>query len=338
MALAPSAVAWTPQKLNDTVSRGEIYPLYFLHGDETFLIDEAIAAIEHTTIGEGMRDFNLNTFYAGEGETAHVRDAVETLPMMSPVRLVIVKDAQELSDKQWDLLMPLVDNPVSTTAFVCVASKIDKRKKHIKRFIEKGVVVEFKRPFDNQIPDWIRTLAKKHELRMAGVAVELFHQLVGSNLQDINAELGKLAQFLGGKKTASMDDVLKAVSRVRLDSVFDLTDAIGNSDRARALDCLVNLLDNGQNEVGVLALISRHVRILKLVSDGMKEGLAGQRLSSRAGVSPYFLRSYVEQARAWSDRKIERTFQALLDTDRALKSSPVASHIWLENFVIQTCS
>lgn len=329
---------WTPQRLNDTISRGDIYPLYFLYGDETFLIEESVAALEYATIGEGMRDFNLNTFYGSENEASRIRDAAETLPMMSPVRLVIVKDAQDLSEKQWDLLMGLIDEPVPTTAFVCVANKIDKRKKYIKRFQEKGVVVEFKRPFENQIPDWIRTLAKKHELKMVGDAVTLFHQLVGSNLQDINAELGKLAQFLGGRKQASVDDVLKAVSRIRLDSVFDLTDAIGRSDRARALDCLVNLLDNGQNEVGVLSLISRHVRILKLVSDGMKEGLAGARLSSRAGVSPYFLRSYVEQAKAWSDRKIEMTFQALLDTDRALKSSPIASHIWLENFVVRTCS
>lgn len=329
---------WTPQRLNDTIARGEIYPLYFLYGDETFLIEETVAALEHTTIGEGMRDFNLNTFYGSENEASRIRDAVETLPMMSPVRLVVVKDAQDLNEKQWDLLMGLIDEPVPTTAFVCVANKIDKRKKYIKRFQEKGVVVEFKRPFENQIPDWIRTIAKKHELKMTGDAVTLFHQLVGSNLQDINAEIGKLAQYLGGRKQASIDDVLKAVSRIRLDSVFDLTDAIGSSDRARALDCLVNLLDNGQNEVGVLALISRHVRILKLVSDGMKEGLAGARLSSRAGVSPYFLRSYVEQAKAWSDRKIELTFQALLDTDRALKSSPIASHIWLENFVVRTCS
>jgi DNA polymerase-3 subunit delta len=101
---------------------------------------------------------------------------------------------------------------------------------------------------------------------------------------------------------------------------------------------LANLLDHGQNEVGVLALISRHVRILKLVADGLREGLSGPKLASRAGVSPYFLKSYVDQARAWSDRKIEHTFQALVDTDRALKSSPVASHIWLENFVVQTCT
>jgi len=336
--MAAESSQWTPQSLTNATVKGDIYPLYFLYGDETFLIDEALAQLEVAALGDGLRDFNLNTFYGSEADAAQIRDAVETLPMMSQVRVVVVKEAHELSDKDWELLWPLVDEPVNTTAFICVGSKIDKRKKHIKRFIDRGVVVEFKRPFDNQIPDWIRTIAKKHGLTLTGDAVDLLHQLVGSNLSDINGELTKLAQYLGEKKKAGPDEVLKVVSHVRLDSVFDLTDAIGHNDRARALTCLANLLDNGQNEVGVLALISRHVRILRLVSDGMKEGLSGQRLASRAGVSPYFLKSYVDQAREWNSTKIDRTFEALLDTDRALKSSPVASHIWLENFIVQTCS
>lgn len=329
---------WTPQKLNDSIRKGEVYPLYYLYGDETFLIDETLKSIEQIALGDGLRDFNLNTFHAEDAEVSQIRDSVETLPMMAQVRVVVVKDAQELNDKDWDLLMPLVDEPVPTTAFICVGSRIDKRKKHIKRFAEKGIVVEFKRPYDNQIPEWISTIARKHGIKMGADAVDLMHQLAGSNLQDINSEMQKLASYLGERKTATVEDVMQVVSRVRLESVFDLTDAIGHNDRARALFCLANLLENGQSEVGVLALISRHVRILKLVNDGMKEGLSGQRLSSRAGVSPYFLRSYVDQSKYWTERKIDHTFQALLDTDRALKSSPVAAHIWLENFIVQTCS
>jgi DNA polymerase-3 subunit delta len=328
---------WNSQRLSDSIARGEIYPLYFFHGDETYLIDEAMVALEMAAIGEGLRDFNLNTFYGQEADPSQIRDAVETLPMMSKVRLVVIKDAQELSEKDWDLLMPLIDEPVPSTALICIASKVDKRKKYMKRFLEGGIVIEFKRPFENQIPDWIRSIARKHDLKLGSDAVDLIHQLVGSNLSDINAEIKKLAGYVGEKKQAGVDEVLQVVSRVRLDSVFDLTDAIGQNDRVRALDCLVNLLENGQNEVGVLALISRHVRILKLVSDGLKEGLSGGRLSSRAGVAPYFLKSYVDQSQRWNVRKTETTFKALLDTDRALKSSPVAAHIWLENFIIQTC-
>lgn len=329
---------WSPQALETSIEKGEVYPLYFLYGDETFLIEEMLTTLVNTALGEGLRDFNLNTFYGGEADPAQIRDAVETLPMMAQVRVVVVKDAHDLNDKDWEQLSRLIDEPVSTTALVCVGSKIDKRKKFIKKFQEKGVVIEFKRPYDNQVPDWIKSISKKYGLQLSSDAVATVHQLVGSNLQDINGELQKLQSYLGEKKKASVEDVLAVVSRLRVDSVFDLTEAIGRNDRARALTCLANLLDHGQNEVGVLALISRHVRILKLVSDGMKEGLAGAKLSSRAGVSPYFLKSYVDQAKSWNERKIEHTFQALLDTDRALKSSPVASHIWLENFVVQTCS
>ncbi|HVK61002.1 MAG TPA: DNA polymerase III subunit delta [Bdellovibrionales bacterium] len=335
---------WTPQSLTEAVNRGEIYPLYFLYGDETYLIDDALANLESVILGDGLRDFNLNSFYGSEADPAQVRDAVETLPMMAQVRVVIIKEAHELGEKDWEALSPLLDNPVPTTALICVGQKIDKRKKYIKRFIDAGCVVEFKRPYDNQIPDWVKSIAKKHGLQLSGGAVELMQQLVGSNLSDIDAEMKKIAQYLSispkasDKQKVSEDDVMKVVSHVKLDSVFELTDAIGTRDRARALTCLANLLDNGQNEVGILALVSRHVRILKLVNEGVREGLSGQRLSARAGVSPYFLKSYVGQARTWNDRKIEDTFQALLDTDRALKSSSVAPHIWLENFIVQTCS
>lgn len=329
---------WTQQRLSDSIAKGQVYPLYFFYGDETYLMDESLSELQDMALGDSLRDFNLNTFYASDAEISQIRDAAETLPMMAQVRVVIVKEAHELNDKDWEQLGALIEEPVPTTALICVGTKIDKRKKYIKRFIERGVVIEFRRPFENQIPEWIQKIAKKKGIKLSSDAVSLVHQLVGSNLQDISAELTKLAQYLGTRKQAGPDDVMQVISHVRMDSVFDLTDAIGRNDRARALHCLVNLLDHGQSEVGVLSLISRHIRILKLVNDGMREGLSGQRLSSRAGVSPYFLKSYIDQVRHWNERKIEHTFQALLDTDRALKSSPVASHIWLENFIVQTCT
>ncbi len=331
-------MSWTPQTLESSIRREEIHPLYLFHGDETFLIDEALAELEALALGDGLRDFNFNVFYGDEADGARIRDAAETLPMMAAQRVIVVKEAQDLSDADWNSLWPLLDEPIDSCVLVFVATKIDKRKKHFKRALETGVVVEFKRLFENQVPDWIARIADKHGVKMSRDALALLHQMVGSNLTDINMEMWKLASFLGDRKQVGVDDVLKAVSRVRIESVFDLTDAIGGNDRARALTCLANLLDNGQNEVGALALVSRHVRILKLVNEGLREGLSGQRLSARAGVPPFFLKRYVEQSRHWSAPKIDRTFRALLDTDRALKSSPVASHIWLENFVVQTCS
>ncbi len=330
-------MSWTPQSLEDTIKREEIYPLYFFYGEEAFLIDDAVLRVTELGLGEGLRDFNYTSFYGDDADPIAIRDAVETFPMMAETRVVVLKEAQDLSDKEWEQLMPVIENPVESCVFICTASKVDKRKKHIKRILETGVVVEFKRPYDNQIPDWIRTIAKRLKLKIENDAVTVLHQLVGSNLTDIHSELLKLGQYLGDSNVITADDVTKVVSRVRVDSVFELTDAIGSNDRGRALSNLANLIEHGQNEVGVLALVSRHVRILQLVNDGLKQGLSGQRLSQHAGVSPFFLKAYVEQSRHWNKTKIERTFRALLETDRALKSSQVSHPIWLENLIIQTC-
>jgi DNA polymerase-3 subunit delta len=330
-------VSWTPQSLDETIKREEIYPLYFLYGEEPFLIEDAAARITELALGEGLRDFNYTSFYGDDADAIAVRDAVETFPMMADLRVVVLKEAQDFSDKDWEQLTPVIENPVDSCVFLCTASKLDKRKKFVKRFMEAGVVVEFKRPYDNQIPDWIKIIAKRHKLKLDDEAIRVLHELVGGNLSDLNAELLKLSQYLGDAKTVSADDVKNVVSRVRIDSVFDLTDAIASQDRSRALSNLANLLEHGQSEVGVLALVTRHVRILQLVNTGLKDGLSGQRLSQHAGVSPFFLKRYVDQSRYWNNPKIEATYRSLLETDRMLKSSPVPGSLWLEHFIVETC-
>lgn len=297
-----------------------------------------------------MRDFNLSTFDAMDSAPDLVRDALETLPMMAPNRVVVLKNAQQFSDKQWEILIPFLEKPLQGAVLVCLASKIDKRKRYWKRLLDTGVSLECKRPYENQIPEWIDFLSSRHAVKFDSEAAATLQQIVGSNLSDLDSEIRKLAIYCGGRsprageasnKKAPLlvdtDDVMKVVSHVRIETVFDFADAVGSSDRARALDCLANLLDQGQNEIGIIALVARHVRLLQATSEGVREGLSGQRLAARVGVSPFFVRSYADQARHWSSRKIDQTLEALYDTDKALKTSPIVSHIWLENFILRVC-
>lgn len=311
--------------------------IYLLHGEEDFFINEALTLIEHTVLGEMNRDFNYDAFYGKEASVSQIVDVAETLPMMAPKRLVIVRDADKWVDSDWSQMEAYLARPSDMTLLVFVMKSVDKRKKTHKKLIEISTVFEFKKPFDNQVPIWIQYIAKKWGSRIDPDAVTLLHQFVGSSLSDVNNEMQKLSQFVGADRPIEAKDVISIVSNIKVQTVFDLSRAIGECDKARALLCLSQLLSHGQNEVGILALVSRHVRILRSVKMAQKEGVKGPQLASKVGVSPYFISEYEKQVRHWSDKKIETTFRALLDVDRALKSSPVSSHIWLENFVIQTC-
>ena len=72
-----------PAALNQKLQKGDIGPLYLLIGEETFMIDEALAKLKEKVLADGLADFNLNTFYASDCSAQDIRDAVETLPMMA---------------------------------------------------------------------------------------------------------------------------------------------------------------------------------------------------------------------------------------------------------------
>lgn len=328
---------WDLRTLQQALDRKKVSSLYLIYGEELFLVDEALKAIRRKVLQPGAEDFNYDRFMAPEATPAQVCDAAEMLPAMAERRLVIYKNIDVLKDDAWEALMPVIENPIDTTCLVLVAQKIDKRKKVYKTLMANATVVELKKPFENQIPSWIDYIASLHGLELTPDAISGMQQLVGSNLSEINNELHKIRSALGDKRTASIQDVLRVVSKARIESVFNLTDAIARRDRAQALLCLANLLENGQNESGIISLILRHVRILAQVREGQKKGMSSGKLSQVVGVPEFFMKQYISQSRVWDEKKINFTVKVLHETDKALKSSPIASHIWLENLVVKTC-
>ncbi|QLY26777.1 DNA polymerase III subunit delta [Bdellovibrio sp. KM01] len=326
------------QKFYKDLEKGNLAPMYFLFGEEPYLLNQSVERFKYAVLTEGAIDFNYSLFYASDADIVQVRDAVETLPMMAPRRLVILKEAQELTDKEWSQLEPLIEEPVDSTCFVILASRVDKRKKQIRQLLDKAECVEFKKPYENQVPSWINYIAETLGLKISNDAIHLLHKLVGHHLTEIEAELKKLGEFVEGARRIEVQDVAQVVSRSKEESVFDFTKAVGLNDRVKALEYLVHLLDQGQNEIGIISLVARHIRILLAVKKGMEEGLHGAKLAHYAQVPPYFLENYSEQARLWTAKKLEQTMVVLSETDKALKSSPLSSHIWLENMVLKTCT
>lgn len=313
-------------------------PLYLLLDQDPYLTNEATGVLRSEVLKAKGRDFNYDVFYGGQDAPSRVREAVETLPVMSAKRLIILKEAQYLKEKDWELLAPLFENPVETSCFVIVIDKVDQRKKLFKQLTQKACVVQLKPPFENQLPTWIHYIGQRLELELSSDVVGMIQQLIGTNLYEISSELRKLRDFILPRTKVEAEDVLKLVSRTRVDSVFDLARAIGSRDRVQALTSLAQLLEEGQNEIGTLALIHRHFKILAALKRGAERGLKGAQLGVVAGISPYFLKEYLDQLPAWSDLKLELAFNALREADRALKSVSLPSHILLEDFIIKSCS
>lgn len=326
------------QKFYKDLEAKSFRPLYFLFGDEPYLLNQCVSRFKYAVLSESTMDFNYSLFYAGDADIANIKDTVETLPVFTSHRLVILKNAQDLKDAELLELESLMEKPAESTVFVIMADKVDKRKKSIKMLLDHAACVEFKKPYENQLPQWISHLCKNAGLKITTEAVHRLHRLVGNNLTELENQILKIQDYIGDKNQIELSDVNTVVSVSREESVFDFTKALGQKDRVKALEQLVSLMDQGQNEISIVSLVARHMRLLLTVRSGMDQGIGGAKLASLASVPSYYIESYCDQARIWPVKKIEEALVVLHETDKALKSSPLSSHIWLENLVLKSCS
>ncbi len=312
---------------------------YYVVGEEYYLISEIRKTfVKHVHQEEGMADFNQDDIDVKQLNMGNLISILETLPVMSEKRLVFCQNAESFKDQDWEKLEPFVGSPMSSTVFVCFFKKIDRRKKFFKNLQKKAVELSAETLREWEVSPWMDYLAKKVNLKFSSSSKSLFNQLVGTGLMEIYNEMNKLKTYVGDRQEVTEKDLIAVVSRMKIDSIFDLTDAIGKKDLVKSLDYLARLLENNQSEVGALALVARHMRILAKFQEGEKRNLPKAKILALAGISPYFFQSYSKQSQLWSESQITKVMEILFEADKSLKSSPLSSHIWLENFLLQACS
>ena len=311
--------------------------LYFVLGAEPFFLSEIKKTFKRQMSSQ-LEDFNQDEVSVGETPLEEILTLFETLPLFSEKRLLFCRQADKLSERDWEKLESVLSSP-SPTVFICFFEKKDGRKKHFKFLKEKGVELKANPLRAWELAPWLDFLSEKESLSFSSSAKSLFQELVGTHLMEIQMELKKLKQYLGGKThQITEQDVLSCTSRLKIESLFDLTAALGNKNVVKSLNLLALLLNQNQNEIAILSLLARHIRILAKIKGGQKEKLSSSQLAQKAGVSPYFFKDYLKQSQLWSEQQIEQTIQALFLADKALKSSSLSSHICLENFILKSCS
>ncbi len=253
----------SPAELQKAINSNTLPELVYLYGTERFFLDRSLQQISDSLVPEDARDFNLQTFHAKECQVDDIVDSARTLPVFAPRRLVIVKGSDKFSAAELEALTRYIEEPVPESCLVFVGEKVDKRKKFFQNFQKKGALVEFKGLYENQIPSFVKEQSANYGFSFTEDAMALFCRRSGTSLQEIDGELQKLSQYLGDdKKLADVDDVKAIVSDTRIDSIFDMVNAIGRRDAGEALRLLGRLLDEGMAPLAVLSMLTRHFRQL----------------------------------------------------------------------------
>jgi DNA polymerase III subunit delta len=307
------------REIIDAARAGKLAPVYVIASDHPVLVDRAVAAIRDAAVEPAWRAFNYDVI-EGKPTAARILAAAQTLPMMAPRRMVVVRDLAPMVAEEMAGLAAYFESPSPSTVLVAMTSKLDKRMKLYAAASKKGWLHVLEAP--RQAQPWIRDEAKARGVKMNGDAVERLADAVGNDLSRLALVIDQLSVYAGGK-TITADDVEDLVADTRERSVFELTDAIGAGDLGGALAAVSSLCDQRQSALGVIAMLARFVRQVGLLHAGRAAGLGKGELASAVGVPPFVVDKLAQQARRLPPPAIARAQQLLHDADRSLKGQPI---------------
>jgi DNA polymerase-3 subunit delta len=314
------------------ISRNEISPVYIFTGDQTYLMDQAVAELKKRALGTSA-DFNFSLFYGDSASAQEIIDTAKTYPMLSRMRLVVVKNAEKLSLNELKSLESYCSFP---SPFTCLVLMLREEKKLASENTKEVFFVNFAldaKDMNEAIRDEVRKLGYDITKEAADTLVSL----IGDNLQDIHAELQKLSLFIGDRKKIESEDVEKLTEKMQFEGVFELMNALAEKDKKKALKALLELQLTSEDPIAIINKISWRFRLIwrakELLDKNTPQEVILRELKVSSGVLYYIRR----QAYNLSYEDIKRTLSVLYEGDRKLKTAYIPKNMALTKLVLELC-
>ena len=297
-------MALSKDKFRSEIERGVFRPVYVLHGEETYLRDNAVKFISRAAFSEGdFRDFNDESFSLSVPENISVAlAAANQLPMMAHRRVVRITDVRvstsaikdSLKEDVEEELKTYIKNPNPSTVLIFVVDELNGNRKLGKLLKSHDAAVEFCFPNDAETRRLAEGVFKKAGVTIEPRAMNRLVDLVGFDARRITNESEKLATAVLPNPNIDKELVDSLVRNSREGSNFDFARDLISGHKAQAIALLEKALHDGEEPLALLGLLAWQFR------DELKKSSGGRT--------------------SYSDR-IAHALERINDADLAIKTS-----------------
>ncbi len=143
--------------------------------------------------------------------------------------------------------------------------------------------------------------------------------LAGRALTRLDGELGKLAAYAGERESIGAADVEQLVAPSLESSVFRMIDFLMEGKVYDAHRIYGALLRTGENRVGILAMLTRQMRMLTHIRRLRAEGVPLREIEERLSLNHYAATRAQAQAAGGDAGKLEEMYRACAQADYDIK-------------------
>jgi len=337
---------------------------HVIHGNEEFRRSEVVARYKAEVLDEGVGDLNITVLDGRRVDLAEVMNCASAFPFLASRRLVIVEGLLQRYEKRTasedeiaeDALPPPVGDEMArlaaylpampeTTYLVLVESRTISARNPVLALAAKhpaGKVDKFEPLMGSALSQWVTERAGAIGVRITTDALREMLSRTGNDLRRIDGELHKLAAYAAYARPITADDVRELVPEDVAKAIWNLVDALGNRQAARALNLLEDNIDQrdprSRQPLYYLAMFSRQIRQILMLKDLIAQGVRADRAQQEMGLSDYPFARLQEQARKFAIEELEGILRRVLEIDQAYKTGRTDGFLALELLVLEVCA
>lgn len=221
----------TFEGIRKAIAAKDFAPVYVLHGEEGYYIDELVKDFENILPDE-EKDFNQYILFAPESEPAAVAELCMRMPMMADHQVVILKECQVPGPKKLARLATYAASPNPGTILVMCFRGKKLESKEFKDAVKKGkgVIYESPKIKEYNAPALVGEFIRKKGLSADQKSLAMLVDYIGADLSRLYNEINKLAQLLPPNAAVTPEVIEQNIGISRDYNSWELTDALCERD------------------------------------------------------------------------------------------------------------
>jgi len=315
----------TFQNIISDLKNRKFSPIYLLHGEEPYYIDEVSDYIEKHVLSEPEKGFNQTILYGKDTDFITIVNNAKRYPMMAEYQVVLIKEAQSLewNKESVEILQSYLEQPLKSTILVfCYKyAKFDKRKKVCKIIDSNGVIMESNKIYDNKVADWIVDYSRNAGYKIQLSAASLMAEYLGTNLSKVVNELDKMFLNVPKSRDISNEDVQNNIGISKDFNVFELNKALAFKDILKANQIVDYFAANPKSNPAPVVLGALGTYFTKVLKFHYAEDKSKAGITKLIGVHPFLADEYLIAGRNYNKWKTFHNISLIREYD--LKSKGV---------------
>jgi len=341
------------RRISDDIRDREVPGLVLLCGSEAYLIEWARELLSERFTNDAARPLDLAVFEEGTYSFEDIKEACETLPVLSEKKVVVAENLEAVWGKgeKWfskedrkSLGEYAADVPDSTMLIITAPGSLKDNKKysHLTDVIRKnGRIYEFTSLNDRDLKGFIAKTMKQRGKSMSVDTMDMLISESGYMNNDIDYGLYNLlndlkkAMDLSEGEVVGAEAVAESISGNLEHNVFKMLDAVSQDNKEEAFRRLHEMLVSGEPAPKLLATIANHLELMLQVREMDKEGRSVQQMKSALNVHEFRIKKAKNFAARYSAEELCRILERAFKADTDIKTGLLNEELALEMLVAE---